>query len=49
MFAEELSHMQKTPDNGREEKTTTDEPGNVVGHKFKNQFYALAVNNLKRK
>lgn len=34
MFAEELSYTHKTPE--REEKTTTDELGNVVGYKFKN-------------
>lgn len=49
MFAGELSYTHKTPDNGREEKTTTDELGNVVGYKFKNWFYILAINNLERK
>lgn len=49
MFAEELSYTHKTPDNVREEKTTADELGNVVGYKFKNWFYILAINNLERK
>lgn len=39
MLAEELFYTHKTPNNGRGEKTTTDELGNVVGYKFKSQFY----------
>jgi hypothetical protein len=49
MSAEELFYIQKPPNNGSGERTTTDGLGNVVGYKFKSRFYIQAINNLRRK